>query len=382
MRILHLCLANFYIDQYNYQENVLPMLNKQQGHDVLIIASTETYIDNSHLGYVAPSRYVTEYGVPIIRLPYKEIGNQRIQAKLRLYKGLLKEIESFKPDVIMSHDLCYLSISEVIKYKKKNPEVKLYADTHTAAFNSGRNWVSLHILHRVIYKHYVQKAVPYLEKYFYLSSGEKEFSINNYRIPENLMEFYPLGGILPSDEEYWKNRNQIRKELGVRDREILLLHSGKLDSAKRTVDLLKAFSRVTDLNARLVIIGSIPNETKNGIMDQVQADKRVVYLGWKSPNELRAFLCAADLYLQPGSVSATMQNATCCRCPIMSFPHPSYIKDFDYGQFVWVRDLNEMTEFFTNLSEGVYDLARLRENACKCASEILDYNVLAQRICK
>ena len=69
MRILHLCLACFYIDGYNYQENILPRINHEDGHDVRILASTETYVDNLHLGYVEPREYVTEYGVPIRKQP-------------------------------------------------------------------------------------------------------------------------------------------------------------------------------------------------------------------------------------------------------------------------------------------------------------------------
>ena len=42
MRILHLCLSCFYIDGYNYQENILPRINHEDGHDVRILASTET----------------------------------------------------------------------------------------------------------------------------------------------------------------------------------------------------------------------------------------------------------------------------------------------------------------------------------------------------
>ena len=59
------------------------------------------------------------------------------------------------------------SLLDVIRYKKDHPEVKLYADTHTAAYNSGTNWLSLHIQHRLFYKYLVQKLLPCLEKYFY-----------------------------------------------------------------------------------------------------------------------------------------------------------------------------------------------------------------------
>ena len=40
-------------------------MHKLQGHDVMIMASTETYVDNLHLGYVKPSEYLNEDGIPV-----------------------------------------------------------------------------------------------------------------------------------------------------------------------------------------------------------------------------------------------------------------------------------------------------------------------------
>lgn len=69
MRILHLCLACFYIDGYNYQENILPRIDRENGNEVLVIASTETYVNNSELGYVEPGEYTTFDGIHVIRIP-------------------------------------------------------------------------------------------------------------------------------------------------------------------------------------------------------------------------------------------------------------------------------------------------------------------------
>ena len=179
MKIMHCCLANFYIDNYGYQENILPQINKKDGHSVLIVASTETYLENNKKGYVKPLRYKTPDGIPVVRLPYVNVFTKPLASKIRKYKGLYKEIENFKPDVIMIHDLCFFSIREIIKYKKKNPNVRLFADTHTAGHNSGRNWLSLNILHRIFYKHLILKAIPYIEKYFYIGRPEKEFNLKN-----------------------------------------------------------------------------------------------------------------------------------------------------------------------------------------------------------
>ena len=49
MRILHLCLANFYIDNYSYQENMLPKYHKMMGHYVSVIASKVSFDENGEL---------------------------------------------------------------------------------------------------------------------------------------------------------------------------------------------------------------------------------------------------------------------------------------------------------------------------------------------
>ena len=380
MKILHLCLANFYIDAYNYQENILPRINREDGHEVLILASTETFENNLRLGYVEPSAYVTEYGVPIKRLPYVKIGTHFMSIKLRKYPHLYEEISAFAPDVILSHGLSYWSVLDVIHYKKDHPEVKLYADTHTAAYNSGTKWLSLHVLHRGLYRYLTQKALPYLEKYFYIGEGERQFSIQNYGVPESLMEFYPLGGMLLPEEEYQAVCAKRRAELGLAEDELLLIHTGKLAALKRTDELLRAFAAVPELNARLAVIGSIPEERKALLLPLMEADKRVIYLGWKSGEEIQEYLCACDLYCQPGSVSATMQNAICRNCPLLLYPHESYLKDYDWGNIYWVETEADMAEAFRRLAEDPAMLAPMGECSRRCARGMLDYRKLAARL--
>ena len=380
MKILHICLANYYIDGYAYQENILARMNHEDGHDVRIIASTETYVDNTHFGCLEPSEYVTEFSVPIKRLRNIKVGNDFITHKFRAYPHLYEEIAAFDPDVIFAHNLQFFSVRDVIRYKKDHPQVKLYADTHTDYYTSGTNWLSLHVLHRIFYRHLVRMALPYLEKYFYTTVETRRFSIENYGVPESLTEFYPLGGILPTEEDYHAHRAAHRAELGMKPGELLLVHAGKLEPQKKTDALLRAFAAVPELNARLTVIGSIPEENKAALLAQMDADPRVTYLGWKSGEELQEYLCAADLYCQPGKVSAIMQNAVCCRCPVMVYPHPDYVEGYDYGNILWVRNEDDMIEEFQKLAAGKTDLAALQHNAERCARELLDYRALAARL--
>ena len=379
MRIAHVGLCAHFTENMTYQDNQLPVQNVMDGHDVLYVSSADEFRN----GILMPTGYedkILANGVHLVRLPYVQIINSFVSDRIRKVRGLYSLLSAFNPDVILCHGQCYWSILDVIRYKKAHPEVKLYADTHTAADNSGTNWLSLHVLHRVYYRFLTQKALPYLEKYFYIGDDERLFAIENYGVPESIMEYYPLGGTILSDEEYERFRVAKRSELGVSEGEFLLVHAGKLEPKKKTEMLLRAFAAVPELNAKLVIIGSMPEEVKPRVMPLIEADARIQYLGWKSGEELQEYLCAADLYCQPGKVSAIMQNAVCCRCPVMTYPHRPYTKDLDYGNLLWVETQKDMETVFRQLVAGDIPLDQMREGSIRCANELLDYRALAARL--
>lgn len=379
MKIAHIGLACFFTEGMTYQDNYLSHYNALDGNEVLFVSNAAKYEN----GVVVSTGYEDERlpdGVRLVRLPYVHVLNGFVSDKFRKVKGLYALLEDFAPDVILSHDLSYWSVRDVIRYKKAHPAVKLYADTHADYYTSATNWLSLHILHRVFYRYLVRLALPYLEKYFYTTTETRRFSIENYGVPEALMEFYPLGGIPPTEEAYQAHRAARRAELGLQPGELLLVHAGKLEPQKKTDALLRSFAAVPELRARLAVIGSIPEETKAALTALMDVDPRVTYLGWKSGADLQEYLCAADLYCQPGKVSAIMQNAVCCRCPVMLYPHPDYKEGYDYGNILWEKDEADMSRVFRQLAAGEIDLAALSRGSVRCAEELLDYRALAARL--
>lgn len=379
MKILHCCLSCFYIDNYNYQENVLPRQNKMDGHEVMILASTETFIDNNSLGYIKPSKYVNEDGIDVIRIPYSSILPSFIMRKLRIYKNTLKYIKEFNPDVILFHGGAAYDIIEVAKYKEINPNVKIYVDCHEDFNNSARNFLSKEILHKIFYKRFIHKVLPYIEKVLCISVESYNFMKDFYKIPSGSLELYPLGGTIFEGEKYESMRKQARNELQLKDSDILLVHSGKMSRLKRTPELLEAFTSVTSVNINLVLIGSVPEEMNDELMKYVTNDDRVKFLGWKSPEELFTFLCGADLYLQPGSQSATLQNAICCGCPVMIYPHESHKPYLNENGF-YVKSIDDMVNVFNSINNNPEVLKNMRQASYEIAHDLLDYRKLASRL--
>lgn len=379
MKILHMMLSCFYIDDYNYQENVLPKQNAVDGHEVKIIASTETFIHNQKLGYVPPSIYRSSEGIEVQRVPYRRWLPHFMMKKIRSYPNIYPLIEQFHPDIILFHGVPAYELLTVTRYKKYHPGVRLYVDSHEDKHNSGQNFISRMLLHRGFYRFIISKAIPNIDKILYISDETKDFLSENYHIPEDLMEFYPLGGAVFSVEERNEKRRRKRKELGLREHDILFVHSGKLDVQKRTVDLLTAFSSVPDSRFKLVLIGSIPQDGKERIDSLIKNDPRISFLGWKSTDELLSYLCACDMYLQPGSQSATMQNALCAFAPVMLYPHKSH-KPYFRNNGYFVTTVNDMVQSFLDISSHPNNLKIMSSHSEELAKDLLDYRKLAARL--
>lgn len=380
MRILHCCLSNFYIDNYNYQENMLTRQNRLDGHEVLIIASTETFVDNITYGYVQPSVYINEDGIKVVRVPYKRILTDSISHKFRAYKGVANLIKEFSPDVIVFHGIGAWELRTVVKYAKQN-NVRLFVDTHASAENSGTNWVSLNILHKLFYKRILKKALPYVEKVFCIAFEEYAFAKKVYEVPESKMELWPLGGMIPENEVYQQKRLKCREELGISANKIVFLHAGKLVRGKKTCELVKAFREVQDKDFCLLIAGSLGQDIEEEALQLFATDSRINFLGWKSGADLLELLCATDVYLQPGTVSVTLQNSLCCRCAAMVYPYELYkwiLEDVGY----YAETNEDMQKIFENISVNRDEMLNKRKLSFERAKTILDYKIIAARLYK
>lgn len=380
MRILHLCLACFYVDGYNYQENVLPRVQKQLGCDVEIIASTETYVDNINIGYIEPQTYVSEDGIKVVRLPYKKSIIKKIERKRRSYIGLYGEIERFDPDIIFAHGMQFKDLDVVTEYKKAHPEIVIYADSHEDIYNSAKTFLSREFLYKRYYNQIIARNISSIKKVLCLSKETMDFMENVCNVPQNKLSFFPLGGEILTDEEYNKTRKLFRSKLGVNDDEIVLMFSGKIGEGKKVKELVNAFYKVKASNVKLVLIGSIGADEEKDYLDLFNRDSRIDYVGWKSSKELLSYLCACDLYCQPGSQSATMQNAACNRCALLLYPYDSHLYLWGENAAFYAKSEQDIYNIFEMVINNNSILENTRNNCFAIASKTLDYKKMGEKV--
>lgn len=378
MKIIHCCLSCYYIDDYGYQENSLVRQNVNAGHDVTVIASTESLDENGKLVYLDAGEYMGGDGAKVVRLDYLKIPNV-LARKLRINPGLMSLLESEQPDVILFHGLCGWELVTVARYKKQNSSVKLYADSHEDLYNSGTTFISKYFLHLMYYRSIIQYALMHLDKVLCITKETMDFCKDMYSIPNNKIEFYPLGGHVLSDIDYNYIRQEMRESHEVSETDVLFVQSGKFDQRKKLKESICAFKMTTNMSFKFLIIGSLSGDGKSELLSLIASDPRIQFLGWKNSEELQHYLSAADIYLQPGTQSATMQNSVCARCAVILDDVESH--RFLLGDDAWyVKNQSDIVDLLTIIENDSSLIKMQSKLSFEIAKKYLDYKMLAKRL--
>lgn len=378
MRIVHVDLTGPFTEGMYYQENVLSEINVSDGHEVFFIAAAQVWKDNE-ITRVPEGRKRLADGVMLIRIPYVRFVCPPLTDRLRLVRGLPRILDEIRPDVIMMHGFQTLSVLPLIRYVKKAGSVKLAVDTHTDAQNSAQNVLSRVFLHKTLYTWLGKRILKYVDKMWCISREVMLFTEKVNRIPAERLEYYPLGGRIFEGEEYREIRNRVRAKHGMSSDDVVLMHSGKMGRDKKTLDLLAAFESVKDDRLKLFIAGTMERDVQEGFEKLAGGDARVFYVGWKSGEELQEYLCASDVYVQPGSQSATMQNAACCGCALALYPHESHRYLLGENAF-YVEDAEDLERLFRSVLREPGLIREKREGSFLLAKQKLDYRKLAAKL--
>lgn len=283
--------------------------HKAAGYDVEAIASLFTFDkDGKPADYDGPLCYRNEYGIPVTRLMYRKPG--KIYRILRRYRGLKEALERSCPDILFIHEFQFLDIDVVVRYLKKHPMVKVFADNHSDRQNSARNLISEYILHRMIWKRCAKEIEPYTSRFFGVLPARVEFLTQMYKLPKEKCALLEMGIDDEAAEKALQPsvRKRRRREYGVKESDFTVVTGGKIDHNKlQVLMLMRAVAGLSSTDLRLVVFGSVIPELKEEF-DSLLCD-RVIYVGWRRSEDIYEDLAAADLAVFPGLHSVLWEQA-------------------------------------------------------------------------
>lgn len=314
MKIVHICLACFYVDGMGYQENLLPKYHSEK-HDVVIITSDYSFDSRSRITKKESKRYLNEYGIPVIVLDEsKRFGPY---SNYRDYKKLYETLCEENPDIIFCHGGQFVALMDVVRFCKKHPNVKLYIDQHADYYNSPVKTMRQRLGHYWIFGHWMRKAVPYTEKFWGVTPWRCQYLEEIYHIPKEKIGLLVMGG--DDDKIVFEKqdiiRKQIRERYSISNDDFLIVTGGKIDKTKNIHLLIRALQELGRANVKLIVFGQPSNEFEEEFLNLVHQNQQVQYIGWLSSDAVYDYFLASDLCVFPGTHSVLWEQACACGLP-------------------------------------------------------------------
>lgn len=373
MRILHICMSQ-YTDGWSYQENLLAKYHAAAGHEVLMLTSMRCYREGK-LTKDDRLHFTDVNGIPVTRLPQKR---GMLSKKLPVYKGFRAALAASAPDLIFSHGCQYRNLRDVVRYVKKHG-IRLIVDNHADFSNSARNLLSKKLLHGIIWRHYARMAVPFAEIFYGVLPARVSFLKAVYGVPAEKTALLLMG----ADDQRVAQvstptvRARLRAEMGLRQKDFVLVTGGKIDSAKQQILTLMEAVRALPLpEVKLVVFGSV----EEGLQKKLKnlCDERVRYVGWLSPHDTYNCLAVADLAVFPGRHSVLWEQAAGMGIPLLVKRWQGTEHVDRGGNAVFIED-DSREEMLSAILSAKEKIQGMREVAMGDARNAFSYADIARR---
>lgn len=317
MKVVHVMLCGPVTDGWSYQDNLLTKYHRKLGYDVTMITSQWVWGENGSLVKFEKTDYQNENDVKVIRLPIK--GKDEFSRKFKRYEGLKQALELENPEMLFIHGVSFCDVKIVVEYIRTHKINRVYVDNHSDFSNSGTNWISKNILHKVIWKHYAQMLSPYVTKFYGVLPARVDWLVNMYNLPREKCELLVMGA---DDEKVAEAHNPecrkvIRAKYGIAEDDFLIITGGKIDPAKaQTLQLMDAIAQIDNPKVKLIVFGSVTEDLQEQVKRRCIQNK-TLYIGWVKADDSYKYFAAADLVVFPGRHSVFWEQVAGLGVPMI-----------------------------------------------------------------
>lgn len=381
MKILHLSLNSLVMDGWTYQDNMLTKYHHKLGYEVIDVTSHWIFDDKGNMAIDPRKDYINQDGVRMIRLDM--IGREDYRRKIRKFKGLSDILEESKPDYLFIHSVNFADITTVVRYLKNHRNVIAFADNHGDFSNTAKNWLSKNILHKVIWRYYSNKLVPYVKKFYGVLPARVDFIKDMYHLPPKMCELLVMGADDEKIEAAQKKnaRAEIRNQYGIKENDFLIMTGGKIDLAKtQTLLLMEAVKSIQNQNLKLIVFGSVASELKDKVAELTD-DERIQYIGWVQSDNSYDYFSAADLVVFPGRHSVFWEQVAGQGIPMVvkDWPGTHHVDLGGNVRFIENDCTEEIKAIIEDIVNNPKNYSRMKSIAVEHGMKEFSYMDIARR---
>lgn len=386
---VHICLCSPYTESWGYQENILPKIQEKKGFLVTVIATCTTYSEehSTEIVQCSPSEKLIE-NIRIIRVLPK--GNRNsLKNKIFPKYDIFDLLNSLQPDAVMIHGLgTYGSNKSIIKFikyiRQNNRSCFIAGDTHRFLEVAPRAVTLKQKMIQYIREKEIIRLVPYYDAIYAITPACMDYAEKYYDIAPKKIKLLPLG-YDPYMIDYCHRkeiRSKVRLKYGINEKSILIVHGGKITKRRKTIELLRAFQKIGNINCKLLIFGEMSKECKKECETLIEENsQQIIYTNALSQKEYLNIFLSADLGVFPGGQSVLWQEAIGCGLPLI-VGKADNISYLDRGGNICFVDGNDIDEIGIRIKECLDErkLEQMRIIAETDGRKFFSYDSISQII--
>ncbi len=238
------------------------------------------------------SKRFSDEGIPIV-------SPALITAKVSPYRDLLglmnltKYLRKNKYDIVHSHTSKPGFIGRLAAHRAGIPII--IHTSHGYAFDDGYGFPK-----KFLFKYLEQKASKWSDLQITISKGIKQITIDENICDDRKIKLIENGVDWQRFQAALKNRDKIRRELGIEKGKSLVGVICRLSPPKLPQDFVKAVHRLKQkqINARYLIVGDGPMKPKViELIKELKIEKDIILLGFR--DDIPEILAATDIFVLP-----------------------------------------------------------------------------------
>ncbi|MBI2107395.1 glycosyltransferase family 4 protein [Candidatus Woesearchaeota archaeon] len=379
MKIVH--VTGYFQPELGYEEYYLALNQKKLGHDVYVITSDR--IANLPDLKDSLKEIKSEYSSRFRPVGFSEINGIKVYRLKTIFevkdflivKGMKKLLREIKPDVVHAHEPRQF-ITMLPAIYKKDIGYKLICDQHDYdVFPTIKSKFMTYVIRRSICRFAFKKA----DKIIAITPESRDFVKNVYGVKKEIID-----STLGADTSIFKfnieKRKELRKRLGIKDKEVLLITAGHIGINKKLELLIEAFSKTK--NSKLLIVGGGNGEYIEELKEliiKLNVKDKVIFLGRISQSELPFYYSAADIGVWPSRATITIIEAMACKLTVI-IPNINTVKHLVvYDNGLTFQNKEDLLEKINLLIKDKKLREILSKKAEKITKEKFSYENIAKR---
>lgn len=385
MKIVH--LIGYFQPELGYKEYYIARNQAKLGHEVYVITSDKLY-PFSNVSEIAkkininndrtyPTGTTMVDGITVIRLKsfFDFHGVVCIQ-------GVKKLLQTLQPDIVHAYEPVQGTPILAACYKNKFKYTLLSDHQQFKVPATLLGKLYYYCCARFLSSYMFRKA----DMILFATKASKDFAIRHLHAPPQKSKFIPLG----FDKELFHYNNEsrqlIRIELGITDKELLLISAGKITRSKQYEVVLQALQKLSkDSLFKFLLLGSGDQRYVLELIElakKLDVKDRFIYREIVPKEKLHEYYSASDVGIWPVQPSITIIEGIGCSLPVLLPNRETVAHLVSSGNGVLFKkgDIDDLTHILNELSAHPHKLLHMREKAKYVATEIFDYQKIASQI--